>query len=127
MAITTPSTRGFFNNDLWSLMNFILFFLMLISDNYFCGSTTIKNAFFLRVLLNYPGKGGLDGNGSTNEKINEIFRDYRARPSEEKAKRIYHFLNPHIDKELSNRQRWSSKLFPQCQPLLTFLKREPSS
>ena len=44
----------------------------MISDNYYSGSTTIKNTFFLRVLLNYPGEGGLDGNGSTNEEINGI-------------------------------------------------------
>ena len=52
MAIATPSTRGFFNNDLWSLMNFILFFLMLISDNYFCAS--IPTIEYMR---KWPKKG----------------------------------------------------------------------
>jgi len=45
---------------------------MLISDNYISGSTTIKIQVFLRHWIYYPGKGGLDGNRSTDEEIDGI-------------------------------------------------------
>ncbi len=35
-------------------------------------STTIKNEVLSRAVLNCPGQGGLDGNRSTSEEIDEI-------------------------------------------------------
>jgi len=44
----------------------------LISDNHTTRTTTNRIPVFFRGLVDYPGQGGLDGNGSTSEEINGI-------------------------------------------------------
>lgn len=45
---------------------------LLISDNHTTRTTTNRIPVFFRGLVDYPGQGGLDGNGSTSEEINGI-------------------------------------------------------
>ena len=44
----------------------------VISDNHPTRTTTNRIPVFFRGLVDYPGQGGLDGNGSTSEEINGI-------------------------------------------------------